>query len=42
MEQAGFLSEDESNYQGANYGWQRYLASLARVVAALGVFGPEV
>ena len=28
MEQSGFRPEDEANYRGANYGWQRYLAGL--------------
>jgi len=35
MEQSGFRPEDEANYQGANYGWQRYLAGLERVAAGL-------
>jgi uncharacterized protein YndB with AHSA1/START domain len=35
MEQSGFRPEEESNYQGANYGWQRFLAGLERVAAAL-------
>ena len=35
MEQSGFRPEDESNYQGASYGWQRYVAGLERVVAGL-------
>jgi uncharacterized protein YndB with AHSA1/START domain len=36
MEQSGFRPEDEGNYQGAAYGWQRYLAGLERVAAGLG------
>ncbi len=40
MEQSGFRPEDESNYRGANYGWQRYLGGLERVVAALDGGGP--
>ncbi|HWI29218.1 MAG TPA: SRPBCC domain-containing protein [Stellaceae bacterium] len=36
LEQSGFRPEEEANYQGANYGWQRFLAALERVVAALG------
>jgi uncharacterized protein YndB with AHSA1/START domain len=36
MEQSGFRPEDEANYQGANFGWQRYLAGLERVAAGLG------
>lgn len=35
MEQAGFRRQRERNYQGASYGWQRFLGSLERVVAAL-------
>jgi hypothetical protein len=34
MEQSGFRPEDEANYQGASYGWQRFLAGL--VTAGLG------
>jgi uncharacterized protein YndB with AHSA1/START domain len=36
MEQSGFRPEDQRNYQGANYGWQKNFASLERVVAGLG------
>lgn len=35
MEQSGFRSNETANYQGANYGWQRYLAALENVVAGL-------
>lgn len=35
MEQSGFRPEEERNYQGANYGWQRYLAGLERAAAGL-------
>jgi hypothetical protein len=35
MEQSGFRPADENNYQGASYGWRRYLAGLERVAAAL-------
>src|ERR1700704_2006070 len=35
MVQSGFRADEEANYQGANYGWQRYLASLERVAAGL-------
>ena len=35
MEQSGFRLEDENNVRGANYGWQRFVDGLARVVAAL-------
>lgn len=30
-----FRPEDEANYQGANYGWQRCIRGLEHVVAAL-------
>ena len=36
MEQSGFRPGEERNLQGARYGWQRYLAALAGVVARLG------
>src|SRR5260370_41609679 len=36
MEQSGFRPEEESNYKGASYGWQRYVGGLERVVAGLG------
>lgn len=35
MEQSGFRPEDEANYQGASYGWQRFVAGLERVTAGL-------
>jgi uncharacterized protein YndB with AHSA1/START domain len=35
IEQSGFRPEDEANYRGASYGWQRYLAGLERVAAGL-------
>ena len=35
MEQSGFRPEEEANYQGANYGWQRFFGGLERVVAGL-------
>ena len=35
MEQSGFRPEDENNYQGAAYGWQRFVAGLERVAAGL-------
>ena len=35
MEQSGFRPEEAANYQGANYGWQKYFAGLERVAAAL-------
>lgn len=36
MEQSGFRPQDERNLQGAQYGWQRFLAGLERVAAGLG------
>jgi uncharacterized protein YndB with AHSA1/START domain len=35
MEQSGFRPEQEANYKGAQYGWQRFIGSLERVVAGL-------
>ena len=35
MEQSGFRPDEEANYQGASYGWQRYVGGLERVVAGL-------
>ena len=35
MEQSGFRPEEEANYQGANYGWQQFIAGLERVTAEL-------
>lgn len=35
MEQSGFRPEEERNYQGANYGWQKFIAALENVVARL-------
>ncbi len=35
MEQSGFRPEQEANYQGATYGWQRFLGGLEQVVAGL-------
>ncbi|GGF13630.1 activator of HSP90 ATPase [Aliidongia dinghuensis] len=35
MEQSGFGPQDERNFQGAQYGWQRYLTGLERVAASL-------
>ena len=32
MEQSGFRTDQQQNYQGANYGWQRFLAALEQVV----------
>ena len=35
MEQSGFRPDQEANYQGANYGWQKFIGNLERVVAGL-------
>ena len=35
MEQAGFRPDEEANYRGAQYGWQRFVAALEQVVGRL-------
>jgi uncharacterized protein YndB with AHSA1/START domain len=35
MEQSGYRPDDEANYQGASYSWQRFVAGLERVAAGL-------
>ncbi len=35
MEQSGFRPDQEANYQGAKYGWQKFIGNLERVVAGL-------
>jgi uncharacterized protein YndB with AHSA1/START domain len=35
MEQSGFRPDQEAAYQGANYGWQKFIGGLERVVAGL-------
>jgi uncharacterized protein YndB with AHSA1/START domain len=35
LEQSGFRPEEDANYQGALYGWQRNLRTLESVVAKL-------
>lgn len=35
MEQSGFRPEDQAGYQGASFGWQRFIAGLEKV-AGLG------
>jgi uncharacterized protein YndB with AHSA1/START domain len=35
MEQSGFRLDQEANYRGANYGWQRFIGNLERVVAEI-------
>jgi uncharacterized protein YndB with AHSA1/START domain len=35
MEQSGFGPQDDNNYKGAAYGWQRFIGALEKVVAKL-------
>jgi uncharacterized protein YndB with AHSA1/START domain len=35
MEQSGFRPDEDANYQGASYGWQRFIEGLERVAAGL-------
>jgi len=35
MEQSGFQPEQEANYQGALYGWQRFMDGLERLLGKL-------
>jgi uncharacterized protein YndB with AHSA1/START domain len=35
MEQSGFRPEEENNYQGAKYGWPRFVEALEQVVSLL-------
>jgi uncharacterized protein YndB with AHSA1/START domain len=35
MEQSGFGPDQESNYKGAQYGWQKFIGGLERVVDSL-------
>lgn len=35
MEQSGFRPDQEASYQGANYGWRKFIGALERVVAGL-------
>jgi uncharacterized protein YndB with AHSA1/START domain len=35
MEQSGFRPDQEANYKGASYGWQKMIGGLERVVAGL-------
>jgi uncharacterized protein YndB with AHSA1/START domain len=35
MEQTGFRPDQEANYQGANYGWQKFIGNLEGVVSGL-------
>jgi uncharacterized protein YndB with AHSA1/START domain len=35
MEHSGFRPDQEKNYQGAKYGWQKFIGALERVVGGL-------
>jgi uncharacterized protein YndB with AHSA1/START domain len=35
MEHSGFRSEEDANYKGASYGWQKFTRNLERVVGEL-------
>lgn len=35
MEQSGFRTDQEANYKGANYGWQRFFGKLEELLARL-------
>jgi hypothetical protein len=35
MEQIGFRSDQQQNYQGAKYGWQKFFANLEQVLARI-------
>lgn len=35
MEQSGFRLEEDANYKGASYGWQKFIGSLERVLGRL-------
>ncbi len=35
IEQSVFRSEEDANYKGASFGWQKFTASLERIVGRL-------
>jgi uncharacterized protein YndB with AHSA1/START domain len=35
MEQSGFRPDQQAAYQGAKYGWQKFIGALERVVGGL-------
>ncbi len=35
MEQSGFRPDQDANYQGATFGWQKFIGALEQVVAGL-------
>jgi|SRR5579862_2279513 len=36
LEHSGFRADQENNYRGASYGWQRFVSALERVLATFG------
>ncbi|MBS0418839.1 MAG: SRPBCC domain-containing protein [Proteobacteria bacterium] len=37
MEQSGFRADQNDNYQGANYGWRKFVSLLEKVVGGLPI-----
>jgi len=35
MEHSGFRSDQDASYKGANYGWQKFIGNMERVVGGL-------
>jgi hypothetical protein len=35
MEQSGFRPDQQANYKGANYGWQKFIGNLEHVLEGL-------
>jgi hypothetical protein len=35
MEQSGFRTDQQQAYQGAKYGWQKFIANLERIVGGV-------
>jgi len=35
MEQSGFGPDQEANYKGAKYGWNKFIGNLERIVGGL-------
>ena len=42
MEQIGFWSDQQQNYQGAKYGWQKFFANLEQVLARIDLSSSAV
>jgi uncharacterized protein YndB with AHSA1/START domain len=36
MEQSGFGPDQEANYKGAKYGWNKFIGNLERVIGGMG------